>query len=190
MAQIPGGCVEPGPDIPGLAECQATGERRDGLRESPLAEIYPTETTIRVDQAEGLIDRLRQAEPVFAMDHRLTERPNLGQAPGQPGAREYRRKAHQTKALTDQVACESCDDLLEHLYRLTVLPTGIVHVAQEGLRDDLRAQIAEGLREGEGVLAGCDGAVIVARQPEIFGHVERDPAQPAVIVYGLGECFG
>src|SRR5712691_7642675 len=129
MAQIPGDGVEPGPDMPSLAECQATCERRDGLRERPLAEIHPTETAIRIDQAEGLIDRLSKAEPVFSMDHRLTERPDLGQAPGQPGAREYRRKAHQTKVLTGQVACESRDDLLEHLYRLTVVPTGIVNVA-------------------------------------------------------------
>src|SRR5262249_16950125 len=97
--------MEPGPDIPGLAECQATGERRDGLRESPLAEIYPPDTAIRVDEAEGLIDCLRKAEPVSCMGHRLTEGPDLGQALGQVGAREYRRKARHPKVLTGQVAC-------------------------------------------------------------------------------------
>src|SRR5262245_52563228 len=129
MAQIPGDGVEPGPDIPGLAECQATCERRDGLRESPLAEKHPTYTTIRVDQTEGLLDCLSKAEPVFAMGHRLTEGPNLSKAPGQPGAREDSREAHQAKVLTGQIACESCDDLLEHLYRLTVVPTRIVNLA-------------------------------------------------------------
>src|SRR5215510_2734071 len=141
MAQIPGDSVKRGPDMPSLAECQATYERRDGLRESPLVEIHPTDTAIRVDQAEGLIDRLSQAEPVFCMGQRLMERPDLGKAPGQPGAREYGRKAHQTKVLTGQVACESRDGLLEHLYCLTVVPAGIVNIAQEGIRDDLRAQI-------------------------------------------------
>src|SRR5712692_4983235 len=88
MAQIPGDCGEPGLVIPGLAQCQATCEQRDGLGESPLAEIHRTDTAIRVDQAEGMIDRLSHAEPVFSMSSRLTERTNLGQAPGQPGARE------------------------------------------------------------------------------------------------------
>ena len=88
MAQIPGGCVEPGQDIPGLAQCQATCEQRDGLGENPLAEIHPTDPAIRVDQAKGVIDRLSNAEPFFSMGNRLTERPDLGKAPGQLGARE------------------------------------------------------------------------------------------------------
>jgi hypothetical protein len=92
--------------------------------------------------------------------------------------------------LTGQVACERRDDLLEHLYRLTVVPTSIVDVPQYGIRDDLRANIADGLREGDGVLAGRHGAVRVAYLSEIFGHIGGDPAQPAVIVYGLGERFG
>src|SRR5262249_24790492 len=149
----------------------------------PLVEIHRTETVIRVNQAEGIIDRLSKAEPFFSMGNRLMERTDLGQAQGQPGAREDGGEARHTKVLMGQVACESSDELPENLYRPALVPKGIVDGAQVEIRDDLRVQIAEGLREGEGVLAGRDGAVIVALHPEIFGHVEGDPAQPTMIVY-------
>src|SRR5262249_15956562 len=121
---------------------------------------------------------------------RLTERTDFGKAQGQPSAREDGGKACHTKVLTGQVADERRDDLPEHLYAPAVVPTGIVGRAQVDMRDDLRAQIVEGLREGNSVLASLDGTVIVAHHPEIFGQVEKDPAQPEVIVYGLGKRFG
>src|SRR6516162_6044917 len=130
MTQISGGVVEPGPDIPALAECQVPFEERDGLGEPPLTEIYPTDRGIRVDQAEGVINRLRNTEPCFCMAQRLMERPDLGKVRGQPAAREDKRKARHPKMLTGQVACERRDDLLEHLDRLTVVPTATVDVPQ------------------------------------------------------------
>src|SRR5215470_14933772 len=143
MTQISGGVGEPGPDIPALAECQVPFEERDGLGEHPLTEIHPTDPAIRVDQAEGVIDRLSQMEPCFCTGNRLM-----------------------------------------------VVPTGIVDGAQVEIRDDLRTNIADGLREGDGVLAGRNGAVRVTYLSEILGHIGGDPAQPTVIVYGLGERFG
>src|SRR5215510_6885377 len=127
-------------------------EQSDGLGKSPLVEIHRTETVIRVNQAEGIIDRLSKAEPFFSMGNRLMERTDLGQAQGQPGAREDGGKARHTKVLMGQVACESSDDFPEHLYGPTVVPQGIVKGTREEIRIDLHAQIAEGLRECEGVL--------------------------------------
>src|SRR5262249_28790292 len=164
-----------------MAECQATYEQRDGLGENPFVEIHPTNTAIRADQAKGVIDCLSNAEPFFSMGNRLTERTDFGKAQGQPGAREDGGKARHTNVLMGQVACERRDDLPEHLYAPAVVPTGIVDNAQVDIRDDLRAQIVEGLREGKSVPAGLDGTVKVAHHPEIIDHVEGDPAQPAVI---------
>ena len=55
---------------------------------------------------------------------------------------------------------------------------------------DGRAVIPAGGGQGEGALAGRNGAVILANRKEVLRHIEGDPSQPARIVQGFRQRFG
>jgi hypothetical protein len=47
-----------------------------------------------------------------------------------------------------------------------------------------------GCGQGEGTLAGRNGAVILASVEEVLRHTDGDPSQPARIVQGFRQRFG
>jgi hypothetical protein len=55
------------------------------------------------------------------------------------------------------------------------------------MRPDPQGEIAEGLSDGEGLLAIRDRAVIVPHLPTISAHIGRDPPQPRLVIEGRGE---
>jgi hypothetical protein len=58
------------------------------------------------------------------------------------------------------------------------------------MRPGLEEDIPEVGSNRKGMLAHLDASVIVARQPEIAGHVVGDRPQSTLIAKGFGEGFG
>jgi hypothetical protein len=65
-----------------------------------------------------------------------------------------------------------------------------VHYTQVVVRQDVRAALPAGGGEGEGALAGRNGAVILAHQLEVLRHIDGNLSQPARIVQGFRQRFG
>src|SRR5215831_19715579 len=63
----------------------------------------------------------------------------------------------------------------------------MVNHTQVVLRYDLQGEIAEGLSDGEGLLAGRDCAVVVSHVREMSAHIGGGPPQPRLVIERLGE---
>ena len=63
-----------------LTDARSAFEQRERLVQVPLAEVEQADTPIGMHQAGGVIDRLGNAQPVFADGNPLGKRPHLGQA--------------------------------------------------------------------------------------------------------------
>src|SRR5919199_5124969 len=55
---------------------------------------------------------------------------------------------------------------------------------------NLERKICERVGDGERALAGLQGALVVAHQPEVVGPIGAYPSQPMLVVQRLGERFG
>ncbi len=71
--------MQPAPDVPDLAEFQATFEHGDGLVEVPFAEVQKASTETRMDKAVWLIDCTRLSGPLPRSCDALGECSQLGQ---------------------------------------------------------------------------------------------------------------
>ncbi len=98
-------------------------------------------------------------------------------------------QASQAQALVDHLAVQGRDGAPQTNERVPIVAEGVVYLAQDMIRRDLEGNVVEMPCEREGSLARRHGAVILAREPEIVGHVGVDPPQPSLIVDGLGKGF-
>src|SRR5262245_19998192 len=71
-----------------------------------------------------------------------------------------------------------------------MLSQGVASLAQIDGRYPLEGDIAESLGAGEGLLASDQGALLVARRPEVLAEIGRDMPQPALVTERLGKPFG
>jgi len=69
----------PAPEVPDLAEFNATFERGDGPIEVPFAEVEQAGRKTGLDNFIGLIDGLGYSELFLAVGNPLGERSQLGQ---------------------------------------------------------------------------------------------------------------
>jgi hypothetical protein len=79
IAQVRGNDGQPTPELPELAESQATFEHGDGLIEVPFAEVEKAGGKTGLDNIFGLIDGLGYSDLFLHMGDPLGECSQLGQ---------------------------------------------------------------------------------------------------------------
>ncbi len=164
--------------------------RRSAEIESPLEDpdcawqISPShdgesETGQRPRQREGMIGRLCGAYGSLAVADGLVESAELGEDFGEVGRRQRRLDGGCPEALVAQVALERGVPF-EQGDRLPKLAEGRVRHAQEG-RGHHGRPIAEGSREGEGLLPKSDPLGVVAAVQALDHHERRDPRESVLV---------
>jgi hypothetical protein len=73
--------------------------------------------------------------------------------------------------------------------RHTILADLVVDLAQTEIQINLEGEIPERRRNGEGALAGCNGAFLVTGHKETGGEVCRNLRKPQLIVQGFSQPF-
>src|SRR3989441_5827468 len=91
------------------------------------------------------------------------------------------------EALADQVAIEGLDVALKIFPRTRVVAKTEIGQPQMVIRYDPKGEIPTDGGGGEAAVARLDGAVEIARSPEMERHEGGDPSQPALIADLLGE---
>ena len=98
----------------------------------------------------GVIDRLGNPEPFFPVGAALSERAQLGMAPGEPGTGVHGGQDDLTEALVAPCPLEGRHGLLEAVDRPTIVALGLVGEAKElvcqCLQDDLPAMAVASAR--------------------------------------------
>ena len=100
--------------------------------------------------------------PVLPDGNPLGKRPHLRKAKGQIGTRLHGGKDGLTKALVALLALQQGHGSPVGVHGLTIVPLEEVHQTQVVVRLDGRVAIPAGGGQGEGALAGRNGAVILA----------------------------
>ncbi len=176
--------------MPVLAQTQGSLQHRDGPVHVPLAQIQKAHPTARVNQAEGMIDGLGDPEPVFGHGEPLRERTAFGVAEAQPGPGDYRDAAICAKALIEQLPLESRYIPFKTLDGPRIVSRVVIGPTQDEMHPGLEADMPERCGQGQGALAVDDGAVHLARHPEIVAQLGVDPPEPQGIAQRLGEGLG
>jgi hypothetical protein len=132
-----------------------------------------------------MVGRLGDLKGGLRVSDSLVEPAELGEHVGELGSRERRLDAGRPEALVAQVTLE-CDVPLEEGSRVPERALGSVRHAQKGGRDHLDRAIAEGPRDGQGLLAESDGLVVVASGQALVRHEGGDPPEPVLVA----ECPG
>ena len=137
-----------------------------------------------------MIDGLGDPEPFFGYGEPLRERTAFGVAVAQPGPRHCCDAAIDAKAFIEQIPLEECHILPITLDGLWIISRiGIGHT-QDVTRPSLQADMPERYSHSQGTLAGGDGAVHLARLPEIGAHGGVDLPEPQLVVQRLDEGLG
>src|SRR5215468_2659789 len=137
--------------LPCAAEIEAPLEDWRRLRCVPPTEISQAEIEQSEQQREGMIGRLSNPDGDFGMCDGLIELPEIGEYLGKRGLRKRRLDGRRPKALGTQVATERCVPL-EQDNRIAKRAPGNVREAKKGGCKNLDRAIADGARDGEGLL--------------------------------------
>src|SRR2546422_2152042 len=175
------------PDVPRLAEFAAALEESNRLVEISFAEVEIPETAIRADETERVIHHLGDPYPFLSPGDSLGELSTRGKHVDQPDPGLNRGQIRLAEAFADQFAFEGLDVALEAFTRATIVAQTEIGLPQAQICHDLEGEIPTGRGGGEGAVARLDGAVEVARYPEMVSHEGGDPSQPTLIADLLGE---
>jgi hypothetical protein len=91
-----------------------------------LAEGQQTNPVIGKYEAAGVIDRLGNLEPYIPEDPALSERAQLGMAPGESDPGEHSGQVELAKVLTAPWTLEGRHSLLETVDRLTIVALSFI----------------------------------------------------------------
>src|SRR5262245_55746369 len=105
-----------------LTDTRSTFEQRQCLVQVPLAEVWQAGTSIGLHKADGMLDRLGNAQPGFADGNPLGKRSHLSKAKGQIGTTLHGRKDELPKALVALLALQQGHGSPVGVYALTIGP--------------------------------------------------------------------
>ena len=112
-------------------------------------------------------NRLGNPEPFVPEGSSLSERAQLGMAPGEEGTGEYGGQEDLPEALVALHPLEGYHGLPEAVDRLTIVALGLVGFAEVAIRQRVQDDIPACRAECEGALGGGDGLVIRAPLPKM-----------------------
>ena len=176
----------PDAELPRAAELETTLQYPGRVREIPATEVGAAESEQPSVQREGMIGRFSGPHGGLGVPDGLGEPAELGERVGEVGPRDRRRDDGYPEALEAQVALER-DVPLQQGGRGAELAPGDARHAQIQRCDHLDRAIAEGARDGEGLLAEPDGLVVVASGQALVHHEGGDAPDPVLVAERPGE---
>jgi hypothetical protein len=137
-----------------------------------------------------VISRLGQPHPFRCGGPPLSEGAAFGKGGSEVTAGEHGGQSRQAEALLVPCAVETRHVLLEVFHRPAIVPQAVVDNPQVILRRHGEANIPQVCGNGQGTLAGREGAVRVACHQKLGEQIGRDPPQPVLITQGFGKGLG
>src|SRR5262245_33170020 len=161
-----------------------------------MAELSPGDLEIGEspaceDQAEGVIERLSEADTFLAGDDPFLELSPVSENPGQITADHHGRKTTLAKLFPTQIAFEQRQDVQDEM----ILGPSIVarpHVgrAEVDVPPHLEWNISQNIGDGLGALAEPDRFRRMTSDPEVEAHLAEHPPESPLIVECPGQAFG